>query len=402
MPRLVADREVFRTPSDLAQVMAAATAREVDGQRILHLERGEPDFDTPPHVVEALAVAARSGETHYPNPGGALPLRVALTEKLSLDNSIDCHPEDVVVTAGATHALSLVFQALLSPGDEVLLLSPYWMMIPRMLGLIEGARWRAVPAYLDLMEHALDPAGLANRLRESVGPRTRGLYLNSPNNPTGAVLTREQLEAVAEVARERDLWVVSDEAYEHILFDGARHVSLASLPGMPSRTLTVFSFSKTYAMTGWRLGYVVSPPPLRPVLGPALNALTTYGVFPAVQIAGLAALKGPQTAVETMCRAYQERRDALFEGLEGQHALRAPRPAGAFYVFADASAALERRTVWDLVREWLELGVAVLPGTAFGAHPERVRLSLATRKEDVIEAVRRLREHYSGARAGGS
>jgi aspartate aminotransferase len=401
MPRLVADREVFRTPSDLARVMAAAAVREADGQHILHLERGEPDFDTPPHIVEALAAAARAGETHYPNPGGTLPLRVALADKLSLENGINCHPEDVVITAGATHALSMVFQALLSPGDEILLLSPYWMMLPRMLGLVEGARWRAVPAYLDLMEGTLTPAGLATRLRASLRPETRGLYLNTPNNPTGAVLTHEQLEAIAEVAREHDLWVVSDEAYEHILFDGATHVSIAALPGMAARTVTVFSFSKTYAMTGWRLGYAVSPPALRPVLGPTLCALTTYGVFPAVQIAGLAALRGPYGAVDTMRRAYQARRDALFAGLEGQHAIRAPRPAGAFYVFADVSPALERRTVWDLVREWLELGVAVLPGTAFGPYPEHVRFSLATRKEDVVEATRRLREHYAGPRVQG-
>ena len=399
MPRLVADREVFRTASVLAQVMAAAAVREADGQHILHLERGEPDFDTPPHIVEALAVAVRAGETHYANPGGALPLRVALAEKLSLENGISCHPEDVVITAGATHALSLVFQALLSPGDEILLLSPYWMMLPRMLGLVEGARWRAVPAYLDLMDDTLAPAGLATRLRASLRPETRGIYLNTPNNPTGAVLTLEQLEAVAEVAREHDLWVVSDESYENILFDKATHVSIATLPGMSARTVTVFSFSKTYAMTGWRLGYAVSPPALRPVLGPTLCALTTYGVFPAVQIAGLAALRGPHTAVETMRRAYQARRDALFAGLEGQHAIRAPRPAGTFYVFADVSAALERRTTWDLVREWLELGVAVLPGTAFGPYPEYVRLSLATRKEDVVEAARRLREHYAGSQA---
>ena len=403
MPRLVADREVFHTASDLAQVLAATVVREAEGQHILHLERGDPDFDTPPHIVEALTGAVRAGETHYPNPGGALPLRVALAEKLSLENGISCHPEDVVITAGATHALSLVFQALLSPGDEVLLLSPYWMMLPRMLGLVEGARWRAVPAYLDLMDDSLAPEGLATRLRTSLRPETRGIYLNTPNDPTGAVLTFEQLEAVAEVAREHDLWVVSDESYENILFDKSTHVSIATLPGMSARTMTVFSFSKTYAMAGWRLGYVVSPPALRPVLGPVLCALTTYGVFPAVQLAGLAALRGSHVAVDTMRRAYQARRDVLFTGLEGQHAIRARKPAGAFYVFADVSAALERRTTWDLVREWLELGVAVLPGTAFGQYPEHVRLSLATRKEDVVEAVRRLREHYagSGAKSGG-
>ncbi len=400
MPRLVADREILRSTFDLAQVMSAAAAREVAGQRILHLERGEPDFPTPPHVVDALAAAARAGETHYPSPSGALALRVALVDKLARENGITCRPEDVVITVGATQALFMAFQALLSAGEEVLALSPYWMIVPRMIGLVEGARFRSVPVYLDVLENGLEPAGLAERLRASLRPETRGLYLNTPNNPSGAVLTREQLEAIAAVAVERDLWVVSDEAYEHILFDGARHVSIASLPGMAERTLSVYTFSKSYAMTGWRLGYVVSPPPLRPVMGPVLNAFTTYGVFPAVQSAGLAALKGPQQAVETMRRAYQERRDALIAALEGQHAIRVTKPLGTFYVFADVSGALERRTVWDVVREWLELGVAVLPGTAFGPHPERVRLSLATRKEDVVEAARRLREHYLGPRRG--
>ncbi len=399
MPRLIADREIFRTSSELAQVMAAAAARESAGQRVIHLERGEPDFGTPHHVVEALAAAAKAGHTHYPDPCGALSLRVALTEKLSRENGIDCHPEDVVVTVGATQGLFMAFQTLLSAGDEILLLSPYWMMIPRMVSLVEGARFRALPAYLEVLEGETSAADLARRLREGLRPETRGLYLNTPNNPTGAVLDRERLEAIAEVAIQHDLWVVSDEAYEHILFDGLRHVSLASLPGMAERTLSVFSFSKSYAMTGWRLGYVVSPPALRPVMGPTLSALTTYGVFPAVQEAGLAALTGPQQQVETMRVAYQDRRDALLVGLEGQNAVRAQRPRGAFYLFPDVSAALDRRTVWDLVREWLELGVAVLPGSAFGPHPERVRLSLATRRADLVEAARRLREHYAGAGA---
>jgi aspartate aminotransferase len=396
MPRLVADREVFRTTPELAQVMAAAAAREAAGQRILRMECGEPDFDTPSHVADALAAAVRGGETRYPNPSGSLPLRVALTEKVAVENGIVCHPEDVVVTNGATQGLFMTFQAVLSPGDEVVVLSPYWMAVPRLVGLVEGARCRALPIYLEAMKGGFPPEDLAARLREGLRPETRGLYLNTPNNPTGAVLGPEQLEAIARVAVERDLWVVSDEAYEHILFDDTRHVSIASLPGMAERTITVFSFSKSYAMTGWRLGYVVSPPPLRPVLGPTLSTFTTYGVFPAVQSAGLAAVKGPQRAVDAMRRAYQERRDALLAGLEGQHAIRALRPRGAFYVFADVSRALERRTAWDLVREWLELGIATLPGSAFGPHPEHVRLSLATRKEDVVEAARRLREHYAG------
>jgi aspartate aminotransferase len=399
MPQLIADRAVLRMTSELGQVMAAARAREQAGERVMHLERGEPDFDTPPHIVEALAAAARAGETHYPDARGALALREALGEKLARENGLTVHPDDIVITDGGTHGLFLTFQGLLSPGDEVLVLSPHWMAIPKLVGFAHGARMRALPAYLELGEGRETPAEFARRLRAALQPGTRGLYVNTPNNPTGVVLTREQELAIAEVAIERDLWVVSDEAYEHLLFDGARHVSLGSLPGMAERTVSVFTFSKSYAMTGWRIGYVVSPPALRPVMGPLLSFYTTHGVFPSVQSAALAAIRGPQTAVETMRRAYQERRDLLLSGLAGLPTVRIPRPLGAFYAFADVSAALASRdaqALWELVREWLSFGVAVLPGTAFGPdHADCVRLSLATRRDDVVEAARLLREHYA-------
>ncbi len=397
MPKLIADRPVLRMTSELGQVMAAARAREQAGERVMHLERGEPDFDTPPHVVEALAAAARAGETHYPDARGSMPLRQAVVEKLARENGIRCEPDDVVVTDGGTHALFLAFQGLLSPGDEVLVLSPHWMAIPKLVGFAHGARYRTLPAYLGLGSGAISPAEFGATLRAALQPETRGLYVNSPNNPTGVVLTREQLAVIAEVAIERDLWVISDEAYEHLLFDGATHVSLGSMPGMAERTLSVYTFSKSYAMTGWRIGYVVSPPPLRPVMGPLLSFYTTHGVFPSVQSAALAAVRGPQVAVETMRRAYAERRDLLLAGLEGQSAIRVPVPRGAFYAFADVSEARDGRPLWDLVHEWLGLGVAVLPGTAFGPEcGDWVRMSLATRREDVAEAARRLREHYVG------
>src|SRR6266542_2762097 len=180
MRRLTADRPIVGMPSELGQVMAAARAREQAGERVLHLERGEPDFDTPGFIIEALAAAARAGETHYPDSRGTLPLREALVEKLARENGIHCEVDDLVVTVGGTHALFIAFQALLAPGDE--------------------------------------------RLRSSIRPETRGLYLNTPNNPTGAVLARAQLEAIAAVAIERDLWVVSDEAPEPLLFHGTPHL----------------------------------------------------------------------------------------------------------------------------------------------------------------------------------
>ncbi|MBI1798424.1 MAG: pyridoxal phosphate-dependent aminotransferase [Candidatus Eisenbacteria bacterium] len=406
MPQLIADRAVLRMTSELGQVMAAACARELAGERVLHLERGEPDFGTPPHIVEALSTAARAGETHYPDARGTIQLREALVEKLTRENGIACHPDDVVVTAGGTHALFLAFQGLLSGGEEVLVLSPHWMAIPKLVGFAHGASYRTLPAYLELGAESITPADFAARLRDALRPGTRGIYVNTPNNPTGVVLSWTQLEAITQVAIERDLWVISDEAYEHLLFDGAKHVSLASLPGMPERTLSVFTFSKSYAMTGWRVGYVVSPPALRPVMGPLLSFYTTHGVFPSVQSAALAALRGPQDAVETMRRAYQERRDLLISGLEGQSAIRIPRPLGAFYAFADVSGALAARNseaLWALVHDWLSLGVAVLPGIAFGPeYVDRVRLSLATRREDITEAARRLQTQFAGAAPRGS
>jgi aspartate/methionine/tyrosine aminotransferase len=401
MPRLIADRPFLKLTSELGQVMAAARARELAGARVFHLERGEPDFETPPHIVEALAAAAHAGETHYPDARGSLAFRQTLVEKLERGNGIRCEPDDITVTQGGTHALCLLFQSLLGPGDEVLVLSPHWMAIPKLVALSHGARYRTLPVYLDVLEGTLAPGALAARLKSALTPETRGIYLNTPNNPTGAVLSREALSEIAAVAIERDLWVVSDEAYEHLLFDGYRHVSIASLPGMAERTVSVFTFSKSYAMTGWRLGYAVSPPALRPVLGPLLSFYTTHGVFTSVQSAGRAAVRGPQDSVEIMRRAYMERRDLLLAGLSGQDAVRVPTPRGAFYGFANVEGALQGRDIWALVREWLELGVAVLPGTAFGPeYREWVRMSLATRREDVADAARLLREHVGAARAG--
>jgi len=402
MPRLISERPFLHMTSELGRVMARAKEREASGERVLHLERGEPDFDTPPHIVEALAKSARDGETHYPDARGTLALRQALVEKLRRENGITCEPDDVVMTLGGTHGLCLAFQSLLGPGDEVLVFSPHWMAIPKLVALAHGASMRSFPAYLDLQAGIETPAALANRLRAALRPETRGIYFNTPNNPTGAILTRAALEAIAAVVRERDLWVVSDEAYEHLLFDGAKHVSFASLPGMAERTVTACTFSKSYSMTGWRIGYVVSPAAMRPVMGPLLSFYTTHGVFPAVQRAALAAVTGPQDAVETMRRAYEERRDALLAGLAGQSAIVVPKPEGAFYAFANVNAARAGRDIWELVEDWLAIGVAVLPGTAFGPeYGDWVRLSLATRREDVVDAARLLREHVTAAAARG-
>ena len=401
MPQLIADRAVLRMTSELGRVMAAAKAREAAGEKVLHLERGEPDFDTPPHIVEALAKAARDGKTHYPDQRGEISLREVLVQKLERENGIAAHPDDIVVTAGGTHGLFIAMQALLSAGDELLVLSPHWMAIPKLVGFVAGTTFRSMPVYLELESGAWSPAEFADRLRASLGPQTKGIYLNTPNNPTGVVVAREHLAALAAVAVERDLWVISDEAYEHLLYDGAEHVSLASFAGMAERTISVYTFSKSYAMTGWRVGYLVSPPALRPVLGPLLAFYTTHGVFPAAQVAAREAVAGSQACVEDMRRAYDERRKLLLDGLAGCAPVRVPVPKGAFYAFANIGVARGDRDVWQLAEEWLSLGVAVLPGTAFGPdYGDWVRMSLATRRDDVTEAAKRIAQHCGAGTRG--
>lgn len=400
MPRLIADRPVLSMTSELGRVMAAAKAREQAGERVLHLERGEPDFDTPPHIVEALHRAARDGKTHYPDQRGEISLREALVQKLARENGVAAHPDDIVITAGGTHGLFVAMQALLSRGDELLVLSPHWMALPKLVGFVDGASWRSMPAYMDVATGAWDAAEFEARLRGSLRPETKGLYVNTPNNPTGVVLSRAHLDAIARVAIDRDLWVLSDEAYEHLLFDGATHVSLGALPGMAERTIGVYTFSKSYAMTGWRVGYLVCPPAMRAVVGPLLAFYTTHGVFPAAQIAAREAVTGSQACVEEMRAAYDERRRLLLSGLEGCGAIRVPVPRGAFYAFADVSAARGERDVWALIDEWLSIGVAALPGTAFGpAFGDWVRLAMCTRREDVAEAAQRLARHHAVAGA---
>jgi len=277
------------------------------------------------------------------------------------------------------------------------------MALPKLVGFAAGARYRTLPVYLELLAGAWSTAEFGDRLRAALKPETKGIYLNTPNNPTGAVVSREHLEALAAVAIERDLWVLADEAYEHILFDGTTHVSLASLPGMAERTVSIYTMSKSYAMTGWRLGYAVSPPAMRPAMAPLLAFYTTHGVFPSVQLAAREAVTGPQACVEQMRAAYEERRGLLLAGLAGSRAVHAPTPKGAFSACATGAAARGPRDLWAMVDEWLAFGVAALPGTAFGPeYGDYVRLSLATRAEDVAEGARRIAKHAGAATAAAA
>jgi aspartate/methionine/tyrosine aminotransferase len=349
---------------------------------VIHLEVGEPDFATPPHIVEAAARAARDGYTKYTPSRGFFSLREALSEKLERQNRVSAAPDDILVTAGGITALFETFMALLEPGDAVLIPDPGWPSTEVMVRLIGGnpIRYRLVAG------EGFEPD--VTELEELVrGTNAKVIYMNSPSNPTGGIFRRETVEAICAIADRNGTYVVSDECYEAITF-GREHVSPASI--LPDRVFSAFSFSKTYAMTGWRVGYAVSPPglgsELTKIQEPLLSCTSAIG-----QKAAEAALVGPQECVAEMANAYRGRRDLVVELLDGTGLLLAV-PEGAFYALVDVTpSGIDSRS---FVRRLLtDTAVAVAPGGSFGPSTDRaVRISLASDPDALKRGVGHLAE----------
>jgi aspartate aminotransferase len=349
----------------------------------IHLEVGEPGFPTPPHIVEAAARAARDGHTKYTPNAGIVPLREALAEKIGRVNGYPATPEQVVVGAGGVQILHNVLLALTDPGDEILLPDPAWPDFVQMAHLLDTP----VRHYHQTPETGFLPT--IEELEELITPRTRVLVVNSPSNPLGAVVPAELSAELVAFAERRGLWLVSDECYDEIAFDGtfASPMSVAPSP----RIISVYSFSKVYAMTGWRVGYCVAPPEVAATLTRLQEPIVSCVNAPA-QMAALAAVTGPQDVVGEMRDAYRERRDAAVEDLTAA-GIPVLRPAGAFYLWVDItrSGRDSRDFAFSLITE---RGVAVAPGTAFGAAGEGfVRLSMAAELDDLLEGARRLVAH---------
>ena len=328
------------------------------GVDVIHLEVGMPSFDTPAHIKEACKAALDGGMVHYGDFLGNEPFRRALAEKLASRNGIEAAPNEILVTSGLTHGAYITCMAALDPGDEVMLLSPYY---PQHVNKIELAGGVVVTAPLDRSrDFAIDGAAI----RERLGPRTRMIILVNPANPTGRVYTRAELQELADIAIEHDLLVMSDEVYEQIVFDGARHVSIASLPGMWERTITHFAFTKAYAMDGWRMGYAAAPKRfIDAMLKISKNDIAHVNVF--IQEGGRAAVSGSQEAVAEMVREDCRRRDLVVERMNAMQGVRCPAPEGSIYAFPDIS-----ETGWDdaaLARELLkETSVCVEEGSFYG------------------------------------
>ena len=391
---MLADRLKTLAPSSTLAVQAKAKELRARGIDVISFGAGEPDFDTPRRIKDAAVEAMQRGQTKYTEVGGVPELRAAVCAKLKRDNGLDYEPADILVSVGAKHTLFNLVMALINPGDEVLVPSPYWVSYPEQVRLLGG-----VPVAVPTQEATgfdLDPA----RLAAAVTPRTKLIVLNSPNNPTGAVFTPGALAAVARLAVERDLWVVSDECYEALTFEG-RHASIAALgPEVKARTIVVNTCSKAYAMTGWRIGYAAGPRALIRAMTDVQSQVTSNPSSIA-QWAAVEALTGPQDEVAKMAGEFDRRRRLIIDGLNALPGVRCVMPRGAFYAFPNVSGlfgrtwrkadgAVSLESSLDATAFLLEEArVAVVPGRDFGSDAH-VRLSYATSDALISEGLARM------------
>jgi aspartate aminotransferase len=375
---------------------AAAKALAAQGVDVVSLAAGEPDFDTPAHIKDAASAALAAGKTKYTPAPGTPELRRAVADDLHRQHGLTFAPEQVIITCGGKHACYNAIHAVLDPGDEVIIFAPYWVSYPDMVALA-GGEPVIVPTVPRTFE--LD----ADRLRAAITPRTRAIILNSPCNPSGATFARDELQTVAQLACQHDLWVLSDDLYVKILYDGTEAPEIATLdPEIAGRTLIVDGVSKAYAMTGWRIGYTAGPRPVISAMG-TLQSQQTSNPSSISQAAALAALNGPQQCVAEMVAAFDARRRRLVERLRQVPEITCAVPTGAFYVFPDVSAYLGRRPRLPdgqvgppldgtaALAQYLLNGqhLATVQGSAFGAEGY-LRLSYAASQATLDRAVDRL------------
>ncbi|MFM7245744.1 MAG: pyridoxal phosphate-dependent aminotransferase [Planctomycetaceae bacterium] len=377
-------------PSATLAMAARASAMTAAGIDVIDLSVGEPDFPTPPHICRAAEEAIRAGKTKYTPAAGIPALRKAVADDYSRRTGLAITPAQVVVSNGAKHSLHNVFTAVLDEGDEVIVPTPYWVSYAELIKLA-GAK----PVLLETRledDFKLHP----DALRAALTPKTRMLLLCSPSNPTGVVYTAAELGALADVAIERNLAVVADEIYDQLVFDGRPSVSFPTLrPGLADRTVVVAGVSKTYSMTGWRIGWTIAPEPLSKAIG-NLQSQETSNPCSISQHAAVAALTGPQECVADMRAAFQRRRDLVGARLEAMPGVRLPDIGGAFYAFFDIRPALERSRARGVATslEWCEAllereHVALVAGSAFGAEGH-VRMSFAAAEEKLVAGLDRI------------
>ncbi len=350
---------------------------------VIGLHAGEPDFDTPAHIIEAAKKALDEGYTHYTHTAGLPELRKAIAEKMIKEDNIKADPEtEITVTAGGFGAIFSTLQAVINPGDEVIVLEPTW---PSYKGFVKLVGGKPIPLQTKAPDYTLN----VELLMEKISEHTKMVIINTPNNPTGAVYEHRELKDLASLARKYNFLVLADEVYEKMIFDGARHLSIASLEGMKERAITVNSFSKTYAMTGWRVGYVIA----NEQITAGLRRIHSYAiscVASAFQRAAFTALTASQDCVQQMVKEYRERRDIVVEALNNITGFNCVKPKGTFYIFPDIQG-LGLPSAEFAERMLKEAKVATIPGSAFGQSGENhLRMSLSVSRNNLMEAVKRI------------
>lgn len=387
-------RALACAPSPTLAITARANQLKAEGHDILAFGAGEPDFDTPDHIKQAAIDALAKGKTKYTPSAGIPELKNAIIEKLKRENGLEYKPGEVIVSVGGKHSLYNIFQAIIDEGDEVIIPAPYWVSYPEQVKLAQGT-----PVIIET-DDVNGFAPTPEQLAWAVTPKTKAIVLNSPSNPTGAMWPRATIEVAAKLCVEKNLWLISDEIYEHLVYDNNEFLSPASLsPEVKARTLTVNGMSKAYSMTGWRLGYVAGD---AAVIG-AMNRIqdqSTSNPTSIAQWAGVAALNGPQEFLSDWVAEFDTRRKAITAGLDAIDGITCRMPEGAFYVFPNISGLIGKTTPDgkkiqdgdDFSAYLLESAlVAVVPGSGFGA-PEYVRLSYATSLSVIEKGLARIAE----------
>ena len=385
MTAKIAARMNRMAPSGIRKVNEKALAMERAGEKVLHFEIGRPDFDTPEYIKKAAEQALAEGKVHYTSNFGLMELRQAIADKLKRENNVDYTASEVLVTVGLSEAVFAVLDTILEEGDEILVPDPVWLNyinVPNLLGA------KAVTYGLT------EETGFQMNLEEvkaKITPRTRAIVIITPNNPTGGVLSEDVLKELADIAISNDLMVISDEVYERLVYDGAKHISIASLPGMKERTFTMNGMSKAYAMDGWRLGYVAAPEEY--IL--AMNKFHQHNTTCApnfVQVAAIAALNEEGDEVKEMVKEYQRRRDYAVEAINEIPGLHCECPKGAFYIFINCKS-LNMKSA-DLSAYLLEEAkIALVPGDVFGPGGEGyLRMSFANSYDNIVEGCAQLKK----------
>jgi aspartate aminotransferase len=386
----ISERARRLKPSSTLAITAKAKAMKAEGIDVIGFGAGEPDFDTPDHVKAAAIEAINSGFTKYTAASGIPELKDAAAEKFKRDNGLAYEQSEVTIGCGAKHIIYNIFQVVCDPGDEVLIPSPYWVSYPEQVRLASGT-----PKIVATTEFKMS----AEQFEAAITPKTKMLVLNSPSNPTGSVYSRSELEAIGEIALKHRIMILSDECYEKILYDGNEHHSIASFDkGLKELTLTVNAVSKTYSMTGWRIGYAGGPADYIKAIG-TITGQSTSNPTSIAQKAAIAALNGDYAFVEKIVKEFDKRRRILTEALAECLKDDTPMPAGAFYYFPSIAAFIDKqmggtvvRTADDFCRILLEkVRVAAVPGTDFG-DSTRIRLSFATSEANIREGVKRIAE----------